>query len=147
MKLQNIRYINISLSLFFFIACFFFPVFNPDSRSAGLPLPMFLIGWLGFAGGHFSWYANVFYFISLVKYKKVKSSLGYSVIALLLALSFLAHKKIPGGSFTHSIDSYGLGYYLWVFAIFIFFVGQAIISASTKATNKQSQSSSPGSAR
>lgn len=101
--------------------------------------PLLLFGWLGPWVGYFSWYANLFYFVSLVTAKKIELSLFFALIALALSLSFLGYDKIPLGHNLGyaTIYAYGWGYVLWVLSFGIwatFQLANCIFKKSRKNT-------------
>lgn len=89
----------------------------------------FLTGWLGIYGAGVSWAANpclIFAWVKMVK--RPKQAAIASSMALLLALLFLAFKRIMIDEAGHMGDITGLasGYYLWVSSMFVSFVGALI---------------------
>ena len=138
MKSTQICLICRLLSLFTFVSCFFYPAFNPDSNVPVESMKLFLLGWIGPLHGHFSWYANLFYIISLLIFEKTNIAISFSALALLLSLSFLSTEDMFNGSGVTTIEGYGAGYYLWISAILILFIGQ-VFYKSRKTTNKTSK--------
>ena len=89
----------------------------------------FLTGWLGIYGAGVSWAANpclLFAWVMMVKRPKYAAIASF--IALLLALLFLAFKRIMIDEAGHMGDIVGLapGYYLWVSSMLISFIGAII---------------------
>lgn len=127
------KYIHIWVSLALFVACLAFPgYYIRESHEPQSAYALLLMGWLGPLDGHFSWYANLFYLIAIIKYKKQKASYVLGFIALLLALSFLGYSKIiVSEAPTYArITGYGWGYYLWITSLGIYSIGQFLLSYS-----------------
>jgi len=137
-KLDSLKLTYICLSLAVFICCFFYPAFNPSSSRPTDPVALISIGWLGPMDGHFSWYANLLYLISILKSGKNRTAMKFSLGALILALTFLTKNSMFNGSGVTKIDEYGIGYFLWVFAILILFIGQLTTFLYRKTTVEQS---------
>lgn len=81
--------------------------------------------------GHVSWYANPLYVYALIRHsEKPIEAMRAEVLALLLALLFLAYKTVVMDFFVghdHDIVGYGLGYWLWVLSIGTLFVGDLLV--------------------
>jgi len=135
-KIRN-NYIRISLLLF--SLCLFLPAFyHTDSFKPVFSGSLLGIGWLGPIDGHFSWFANLFFFIALLNYKEPNASSFLGFIALAFALSFLAYDKmLMSEAPTYAqITAYGLGYMLWITSIGILPLGQHAL-----ATHKSKKAS------
>lgn len=119
-------------SLIFYLMCFIFPAFYAgEIREPNYPSELLMMGWLGPLDGHFSWYANIFYLLSLIYFKK-EASLALILIAAMLALSFLTKDEIirnEGGGTSH-ITAYGIGYFLWVTSLIMLLVAKALYGDS-----------------
>jgi len=118
--MKEIRYIGIWTSIALFAACLAFPAYYiGDAHKPQYSFFALLMGWLGPIQGHFSWFANLFYLLGLIKYKKPNVSAGFGFLALILALSFLTDERIiVNEAPTYKlIVGYGYGYFLWVAAI------------------------------
>lgn len=87
-----------------------------------------MIGWLGPLDGHFSWYANPLFLLALLSANSPKRSSTLGFLALVIATSFLFHKKIivSEAPTYKTIMSYGWGYGLWVTSLAVFSVGQLL---------------------
>lgn len=104
------------LSLLSFILCLIFPAFyTNENREPNYGIGLLLWGWLGPVDNHFSWYANIFYTLSLIFFKRKISPL-FLAIAITLTLSFLIKNKIAVdiGGVKSEITAYGAGYFFWV---------------------------------
>lgn len=124
----EIKYAHIWLGIALYVSCLFFTAFylreirEPQAASAVLA-----IGWLGILDSHFSWYANPIFLIAIIISRKNPTlSLLLGVLALLLVLSFLTHKRIVVSEAHASITAYGIGYFLWALSIAVFLTGQFI---------------------
>ena len=87
----------------------------------------FLLGWLNFDLIGLIWLANPLFLISLLFFffsKKKKSALIFSIVATILAISFLGIDEIYKNEAGHTgqITEYLLGYWLWLLAIFIMLI-------------------------
>ncbi len=123
--------IHLWMSLGLFAVCLALPgYYVKEWHEPHMSLSLLLIGWLGPIDDHYSWFANVFFLIALLKYREPKFSYMFGFIALAFALSFLGHEKIliDGGGGHAWITAYGLGYVLWVASIGILSVGQYSLS-------------------
>ena len=126
----EIKYAHIWLGIALYASCLFFTAYylreirEPQAASAALA-----IGWLGILDGHFSWYANPLFIIAIIINRKHPTlSLLLGVLALLLVLSFLNHKRIVVSEAPTyaNITAYGIGYFLWALSIAVFLTGQFI---------------------
>lgn len=88
-----------------------------------------MIGWLGLATGHASWFANLFYFAAwvLVFRKQWQIALLLSVLGIMLAASFPLHDTIAMSTSgaQSPIRSVGSGYHVWLASMFALAVGAA----------------------
>jgi hypothetical protein len=118
---------HVVASIILFLASLFFPGFYvgyPSQPWASILL--LLTGWLGILDVHFSWFANPFYVLALIlRRSKRTTSLYLELISLLLATSFLLYRTIVVSEApTYApIAEYGWGYYLWILAIAVLFIG------------------------
>jgi hypothetical protein len=122
--------LHIKISLILFALCLLLPGYYLSERhDAQLSLVLLGWGWLGPLDGHFSWYANLFYFLAVGKYKNKDTSTVLGMVGLLLAISFMAyHKIMVSEAPTYaSITAYGMGYFLWVTSIGSFAIGQFLL--------------------
>lgn len=135
-KKQDALNFHVRLSPFLFILCLFFPSYYlGSSHEAQYAFLILILGWFGLIFGYVSWIANILYLIALMDYKNIDSSLLLSIIALILALSFLRNDEIvlnAGIPSYISVTKYGVGYYLWIASISIFVLGQLIKKISDK---------------
>lgn len=79
------------------------------------------MGWLGPLDGHFSWYANLFYFWALAKYRHKNKNLIPAFIGLALSTSFMFASDIfhDEGIGDRPIRALEWGYFLWVMAMLL----------------------------
>jgi hypothetical protein len=114
------RDMGIWISVALYALCLAFPAYYiGDTHEPQSSLSLLLMGWLGPLDGHFSWFANLFYLLALIKYKKPNVSAGLGILALILALSFIAHERIivSEAPTYKNIVGYGYGYFFWIAAI------------------------------
>jgi len=130
--------IHIWVSIAIFFICLSFPgYYYGDMAEERGGLDLLLTGWLG----SFFWYANLFYLLSLFSYKKTEISSVFSVLSLLISISFLGASQAPSGDINGggnvSISGYGMGYFLWVLSIGILAIGHIlpVKSAENKPSN------------
>lgn len=126
------RNIHIWISLIFFAACLALPAFYlREQHQPQMSYGVLILGWLGPLEGQFSWFANVFFLIALLKYRKPETSSIFGFIALAFALSFLVYEEIVVSyeSSYGDVTAYGAGYMLWVASIGIFSLGQYSLTA------------------
>jgi hypothetical protein len=124
---------------------------SSDTRP-GLPgLMLLLLGWLGLYGGMVAWAANPALIwswhclreslrpqptdirpVDRDRHKKLRDEgVLYSVLAVILGLSFLVHEQIPTGSAGFSkITGYGPGYFLWIASILAALIGNIFCARS-----------------
>lgn len=100
---------------------------GPSFRPA-MGASLLLSGWLGvIIDGQFSWLANVFYLVAIIKRKKPKSSLKFAVLALVMAIFLLKKQIMVSEAPTYAgVTAYGLGYFLWVLSFMMLAVGQLL---------------------
>ncbi len=114
------RDMGIWISIALYALCLAFPAYYiGEAHEPQNSFSLLLMGWLGPLDGHFSWLANLFYLLALIMYKKPNVSVGFGLLALILALSFLSHKRIivSEAPTYKNIVGYGYGYFFWVAAI------------------------------
>lgn len=114
------RDMGIWISIALYALCLAFPAYYiGDAHEPQSSLSLLLMGWLGPLDGHFSWFANLFYLLALIKYKKPNVSAGFGILALILALSFLTQERVivSEAPSYKDIVTYGYGYFFWVSAI------------------------------
>jgi hypothetical protein len=110
-------------------------------NSCGDSLAALFSGALGFflSPAGFSWLANPLIIISwATTNRKIKLSLISSIVAFLMALSFMFFDKIianEGGSF-EKIVSYKLGYWLWLSGIGVMVIRNLIFYRLPAASKK-----------
>jgi hypothetical protein len=138
-KFRNLSLCAGAMSLLLFVASLFFPAFYSSNDSCP-SLPIFLLGWLTIVQsdfgsvigtvtkGYFAWWANPFYFVSIVLLTKGRHRPGFvsSLLAVALASTSLVIRNCPVTALEHKIESYGPGFYLWFSAIVLTFVATAI---------------------
>ncbi len=129
---SNKAHIWISIALF--VTALFLPgYYIREWYEPVYSLHLLAMGWLGPLDGHISWYANVFFLISLLKCKDSTASFLWALLSFFLAVSFLAYDEVivsEAPSYT-KITAYGFGYMLWVASIGILSLGQ-FLDASKK---------------
>ena len=131
MKIFQYKYIHFWVSIALFIACLFFPAFYTTQVGkqpvAWDSIPLLLFGWLGALFNNFSWYANLFYLVALIKIKNLSISSPLGFIALALALLLLTKQEMPSNTWTETvpITRYGWGYFLWLASFAVFWLGQS----------------------
>lgn len=93
-------------------------------------ISLLFMGGLAILGGGllewFIWLANPLYFLALIFFfKSNKMSKRISIVATCLALSFLTWKEILASENgrTAIIETWGLGYWLWVMSLTILTIG------------------------
>lgn len=126
----------LALSLGLFVGCLCFGAFDADhssgDRSVGLGIHLLLMGWLGVFDGIPAWLANpilaVAWFVALRRMHRL--SFQFSLVALVLMLSFLAvsEVEISASGRPSSVTGYGLGYWLWVASAFVQAIGASVMS-------------------
>lgn len=79
-------------------------------------------------GACFAWFANPLIFISWITFKKNKTSLIFSIIALIVGISFLFFDEIIKDEAMNygKITGYNLGFYLWNFSFLAMVVANVI---------------------
>lgn len=123
-------YFLLSVACYLFCLClpayYIGEQFQPQRAYAALEA-----GWLGPLDGHFSWYANLLFLVALLCARRASASATWALLGLLLALSFLFHRRIMVSEAPNyeSIVAYGWGYAFWIAALAILTVGQWLRSA------------------
>lgn len=125
----------IGVSFLLFVAslcldCFFIAGSNPRAWSLGIGL--LLMGWAGIFGGVFAWLANPLLLLTWVALaiRPVRwVAFVTGLMASSFALSFLLHERILAdeGGGTSLITGYGPGYYCWVGAMVVAWLGSVVI--------------------
>ena len=127
----NKRYILIFSSIIFILSLISNTYCTGNCQDTSYGFLLLLIGWMGiFMGGAgLCWLANPLLIVSWLVYKNDKSSVILSGIALFIAGSFMFFDEIIIDEAGHygKINKYLLGYYLWLFSIFIYFTGSLFI--------------------
>nr|WP_320115864.1 hypothetical protein [uncultured Desulfuromonas sp.] len=121
--------IHIFITLSLFSMSLFYPAYYiNETHEPQMGYGLLLIGWLGPFDNHFSWFANPLLLIALFGFRHPKVSWFYSLLAVVLALSFLVHDEIIiSEAPTYApITAYGWGYLLWISSMNFFSVGQLI---------------------
>lgn len=133
------KYGPLVLSVALFTFHLFFTLFYTGTKQAPVSsISFFLVGWTVAYNGHFCWYANFFFSLSILS-KVINSNISvslsklFSLIALLISISFLAVDRDWG----RTISGYGWGYYIWVLSIGIFAI-ETILPLKRQHENKQS---------
>lgn len=122
-----------AISLFLFVTSLTQPAFYMGEVQTGhittfSAHKVLVLGWLGPLSGHFAWFANPAY---LIAFAIIKARPAYSrflaYAAFVLCLSFLLYPRllVNEGGTTAPIVEYGIGFYLWAWAIAVFAYSQA----------------------
>jgi hypothetical protein len=97
------------------------------------------LGWQGFFLGQFAWFANLFWFLSLLLVFLRRWILAFvaALMAILVALdafSFFGAKVPLDEAFVNTMvfRSYHLGFYFWVAGIAAVGMGAAVMWVSTR---------------
>ncbi|WP_292008652.1 hypothetical protein [Chryseobacterium sp.] len=137
MKTFVTRFIYIIISIILLIISLFLPAGIAGGKSIDT-LMCFLLGWFVLFDGEISWLANPMLIISwfCLAINKTKISTITSLLAVLLSLSFLFSKEIILNEAGHKgpIESYGLGYFLWLASCMVILAGSLLI---LKTKNKK----------
>lgn len=85
---------------------------------------LLIVGMLGFADGHFAWFANVFYAVAgmFLRSGKPGTAMAPGIIALAFAGSFVFYDSLDWEG-RDPIVHWGPGYYLWLGAIAVQILG------------------------
>jgi hypothetical protein len=111
------------------LVCLVFPAYYIGvTREPQESLALLFTGWFGPLDGHFAWFANLFYVLALISYRKPKLSAIFGFFALALALSFLGYEQVITSEVPtyKKIVAYGYGYFLWVVAIGLMAIAQLL---------------------
>lgn len=140
------------ISLALYVVALFLPVYNGHDFNGMMALGL---GWLVGANDWataVSWFANIFYFLAIIKFlkrksPKAKSALVYGALSILIGLSVLAAgKAFVSKDSSASIQSFSLGlaFYAWMASFVVLciaawfkikFVNSANIDASNTNVN------------
>ncbi|MGJ0428525.1 hypothetical protein [Methylobacter sp.] len=125
---KNLSGLLVGLSIISFFVCLTLTAFRTSSNNDYPawfvfvffgPISLFLL--------YPTWLANVFLLLSWTEHSRnLSKCLTYSLVALILALSFLLYKKVPitdTGSKTFSVAS---GYWVWILSIALQVLAAAI---------------------
>ncbi len=91
-----------------------------------------LLGWFGalFLGGtYLAWFANPLFVIAILTNKKfTKLSLVLSLIAFIIALTFLRGGKVLLNEAGHEgyITKFQIGYWFWLASMFLLIIGTSV---------------------
>ena len=129
------RNIHLFSSLIFFAACLALPAYYlGEQHQPQMSYQALILGWLGPLGGQLSWFANVFFLIALLKYRKPKTSSILGFTSLAFALSFLADGRDAvskiSWDISEDVTAYGAGYMLWIVSIGTFSLGQYLLTTN-----------------
>ncbi len=85
---------------------------------------LLLVGMIGFADGHFAWFANVFYAVAgmFLRSGKPGTAMAPGIIALAFGASFMLYGTLDGEG-RDPILHWGAGYYFWLSAIAVQILG------------------------
>jgi hypothetical protein len=112
-------------------------IFSPTNNFDGLFV--LALGWLGVLGGQFGWLANIGFVASFFRLTVFRGrgvlNLVIAVVMVLPALNALTWHKVywPDANGPVHIQSFGLGFYLWLAAIF----GSAVTLVLRSSTWRQ----------
>ena len=121
----KIVFVNLSILVFLvatFQECY---VANGMETIGSFGFAALFFGWMNASLSFMVWFANPFYFLSIILIKSNKKAAKITAAtSLLLALSFLILDKvvINEGGTVAKIEAYLLGYWLWVASIFLLFI-------------------------
>jgi hypothetical protein len=97
-------------------------------------IQVFVLGWQGAFLGQLAWFANAFWFLSLLLafFRRWFLTLAATLVALLVALdsfSFVGTKVPLDEGFVNSMifQSYHVGFYSWMASIAVVGVGAAVV--------------------
>ncbi|WP_346836600.1 hypothetical protein [Microbulbifer sp. SAOS-129_SWC] len=129
------RYLSVALFLFCFL---FIPFYTSETYKAQSSTNLLLLGWLGLLAGYFSWLANPAYLVAVI-FKKRKITILFSVLALILSLSFLEKERlvVSEAPTYEAIVAYGPGYFLWTLSFFTLFLGEILATPKIKESHRQ----------
>ncbi len=134
--MRNIKIVIVCISLLLFAAsltqCAFVIDKSDDGDGCWGSLSALISGWLYPSGPGFSWYANPLLVLSYIAFfKRPELSVLSSLAACLFALNFLRfnnHKIVSDEAGHYSnIIAIGRGYWLWLAACGLCFVGSVMI--------------------
>ncbi|MFZ6720304.1 hypothetical protein [Undibacterium sp. Ji49W] len=129
------------LSLVLYFICLVTPAYHPviGYAEAGVYYgwAALLLGPIGLFGGHFSWLANPLLWFSWSKFesKNYNAALGASILAIMMALTFLLNGTIPVGSSGSYKYEVLFGYYLWL--------GSVVLAGFAAGTSRKRSQSAP----
>ena len=121
----------LTFSLLLFVSCLYFSAYFTDNGARMSSIWLLVFGLWGIPFQIYGWFANPLFGLALLTHRWFpRVSLGLSVMALLLGLSFLMVGTVPDNT-PKSYDfvqltSRGVGYYLWIGAFVLMTLGQAL---------------------
>lgn len=117
------------VSIFLYLLCLVFPGFYvTPAHEPMMAYEILMSGWLGVMELMFAWFANPVYLFAIIAIHRPGWSFLLSIVALLLALSFLHDERIMVNAVPayQKISGYGWGFCLWVLSITVLTVGQLL---------------------
>jgi len=139
MKKINIQSIPVILGTLLYGICLLFEAYYIGiEREPQYAFFALILGWVGLFGGYYYWLANPLFIVSLLLYKKRLASVVFGILAFTLAFLFLNLDKVIANEagMYEPIVGYGVGYYLWLLAMFVYTAGQFCIMCISKETEK-----------
>ena len=124
---NQVKIIFINISILFFLVATFQECYiaNGMETIGSIGFAALLFGWMNASLSFIVWFANPFYFLSIILISKNKKAAKITTsTSLLLALSFLILDKvvINEGGTIEKVEAYLFGYWLWVASIFLLFL-------------------------
>ncbi len=121
--------------------CIYIDPNRPHPMSA---IAIVVFGFFAVFGGEISWLANGFMVAAwmMTRWRHDRySGIGFAVVSLLLALSFLTRigSKImtpEGGGVTKEIVGVGPGYWLWILSISVTLAGSIVVLLMNQSSNE-----------
>jgi hypothetical protein len=131
---EKTRNIFLNLSLIIFGISLICPTYctNVKCSEFGSGTVDLLLGWFAalFLGGtYLAWFANPFFVIAILTNKKfTKLSLVLSLIAFIIALTFLRGGKVLLNEAGHEgyITKFQIGYWFWLASMFLLIIGTSV---------------------
>lgn len=118
----------IRFSVVFYCISLTLPIFFLEIGHSTYGYEILLFGWMGIFTLNFAWFANLFsgLALTLFLFSKKRLAFVFSILGAMIALNafrteYWYGSDITGSSFpiAMTITSFGLGFYLWIIAIYI----------------------------
>jgi hypothetical protein len=143
MRTKNMPRLLATLSLVLYFICLATPAYHPviGYAEAGVYYgwAALLLGPIGLFVGHFSWLANPLLWFSWLKFRRKNYGTAFvaSILAIIMALTFLLNETIPVGSSGSYKYEVLFGYFLWL--------GSVVLAAFAAGVSWRQNQSSPNS--